>query len=253
MKAALVGGIIALLAAGVTLWVVRGGEPEKPQVAAATLAPPHPPPIDATQITSGHIAMERMPQEIGKALELQSDEIIKNAEAIATRQARITGVCAPGSAIRVVSEDGSVRCQQLPRGVVSVAAIAGVPRLSSTVTEAAGVQGGAGRYQTEGDDDFIVVPISLPDGAIVVSMTYVFYDDSQTVDTAAYLYRSDDQPLASVSSAGAHPSVRTETTERVDLRRVDAARYAYFVYFQVSAKAAASIVPISASVTYRLP
>ena len=98
-----------------------------------------------------------------------------------------------------------------------------------------------------------MVPIALPDGAVVTSMTYAFFDDDAAVDTGAYLYRSDDQPLASVTSTGAAPQVRTETTERIDLHRIDTARFAYFVYFQVSAKAGAGVVPISASVAYRLP
>ena len=54
----------------------------------------------------------------------------RNAEAIEQKQARITGTCAPGSAIRVIGEDGSVSCQRLPRGVVSVSALVGVPRLT---------------------------------------------------------------------------------------------------------------------------
>jgi hypothetical protein len=244
------GALIAAVAAGATLVAVRLEDQKPPP---APLVAPHPPPIDAAQIVTGRVALDRMPEEVGKALETYSDEIVKNAEAIATKQARITGTCAPGSAIRIIGEDGSVRCQQLPRGVVSVPAIAGVPRLKTTVTEAAGVPGGAGRYQVEGEDDFIVVPIALPDGAVVTSLTYAFFDDDPAVDTTAYLYRSDDQPLASVSSNGQSPQVRTETTDRIDLRKVDTSRYAYFVYFQVSARAGAGIVPISASVAYRLP
>jgi hypothetical protein len=252
MKFALLGGLGAALAVGATLLVVlRDGPP--PPAAAAALAPPHPPPIDAAQITTGRIPMERMPPEVGKALETYSDEIVKNAEAIATRQARINGTCAPGSAIRIIAEDGSVRCQQLPRGVVSVAAIGGQARLAGTITEAASVPGGAGRYQKEGEDDFLVVPIALPDGAIVTSFSYAFFDDDPAIDTTAYLYRSDDQPLASVSSAGAAPQIRVETTDRIDLKRIDAARFGYFIYFKLSGKAGAGIVPISASVAYRLP
>ncbi|MGZ6125230.1 MAG: hypothetical protein ACXWLR_09745, partial [Myxococcales bacterium] len=194
-----------------------------------------------------------MPQEVGKALETHSEEIVRNAEAIAAKQARITGTCAPGSAIRVIGEDGSVRCQQMARGVVSVAAVAAVPRLSSTLSEVAVLQGGLGRYQSGGDDDYLVAPVALPDGAIVTAMSYVFFDDDPAVDTAAFLYRSDDQPLASVSSAGAAGQVRFESTENIALRKVDAARYAYVVYFQVSARAGSRILPISASITYRLP
>jgi hypothetical protein len=84
-------------------------------------------------------------------------------------------------------------------------------------------------------------------------MSYSFFDDDAAIDTAAFLYRSDDQPLASVRSSGAAPQVRVESTERIDLRKVDTSRFAYFVYFQVSARAGAGIVPISASVAYHLP
>ena len=247
------GAVVAAMATGAVLYL-RDDEAAPPsRPATATLAAPHGPAIDAEQIQTGRLKMELMPLELGSALETYSDEIVKNAEALAQKQQRITGTCAPGSAIRIIGEDGSVRCQQLPRGVASVAAIAGVPRLSTTVTEAAGVPGGAGRYQSQGEDDFLVVPIALPDGAIVTGMSYAFFDDDAAVDTAAYLYRSDDQPLASVSSTGAAPQVRTESTDRIDLHKVDLSRYAYFVYFQVSAKAGAGIVPISASVAYRLP
>jgi hypothetical protein len=251
MKSALLASLCAALAAGATFLAVRREDPP-PKPAAPTLAPPHAPPIDAAQIATGRIPMERMPQELGQALETYSDEIVKNAEAIATRQARITGTCAPGSAIRIISEDGSVRCQQLPHGVVSVAAIGGIPRLATTVTEAAGVPGGAGRYQKEGEDDFLVVPVQLPDGAIVTALSYTFLDDDAGIDTAAYLYRSDDQPLASVTSSGQAAQIRVETTERIDLRKIEA-RFGYFIYFQLSARAGAGIMPISASVAYRLP
>jgi hypothetical protein len=252
VKLVLSGALIAALAVGATLLAVRSDDPQ-PQVAAPPLAAPHAPVIDAAQIASGRVSMERMPAEVGKALETHSEEIVRNAEAIAAKQARITGTCAPGSAIRIIAEDGTVRCQQLPHGVISVAAISAVPRLSSAVTEVAVLPGGVGRYQSGGEDDYLVAPIALPEGAIVTAMSYVFLDDDPVVDTAAFLYRSDDKPLASVSSAGASGQVRVESTESIVLRKVEATRYAYVVYFQVSAKAGSRILPISASVTYRLP
>ena len=250
-KPFIIGALLAALAGGAALYF-HDDDDAPPRVAAAALVPPHGPPVEPEQI-QGHLALAQMPPEVGKALETYSDEIVRNAEAIEGKQSRITGTCAPGSAIRVIAVDGTVRCQQLPRGVVSVPAIVGLPRLSTTVTEAAGVPGGAGRYQSAGEDDFLVVPIALPDGAVVTSLTYAFFDDDPTVDTAAYLYRSDDQPLASVSSTGRGPQVRTATTDRIDLHKIDTSRFAYFIYFQVSAKAAAGIVPVSASVAYRLP
>ena len=73
------------------------------------------------------------------------------------------------------------------------------------------------------------------------------------VDTEAILYRSDDEPMAAVASSSADQHVRTGATDAIHLRRVENDRYAYYVYFQVSSRAGALIVPIAASVSYRLP
>jgi hypothetical protein len=108
-----------------------------------------------------------------------------------------------------------------------------------------------GRYQVDGESDYLVAPVALPDGATVTSLSYVFFDASPDVDTEAFLYRSDDEAMASISSEGAQESVRTVSTDTVRLRKVDS-RHAYFIYFQVSPKARAKVMPISASVSYKL-
>ena len=243
----------AVAAAGATWFAIAhpfDDPPAAPPVAAAVVAPPHP--VDAAQITTGKLAIERMPDEVTSSLEMFSGEIVKNAQMLESKQARVTGVCPPGAAIRVIGEDGSVRCQAFPKGVVAVSAVTAMPRLSSTVTEAAVVNGGAGRFQSGGEDDFLVAPVSLPDGAIVTSFSYTFFDSAAELDTEAFLYRSDDQPLASIGSDGMSDRVRTVSTENLQLRKVDG-RFAYFVYFQTSAKGGARLMPISASISYRLP
>jgi hypothetical protein len=210
-------------------------------------------PIDAAQVSTGRLAIERLPQEVTGALELHSVEIVKQAEQLASKQARITGTCAPGSAIRLVAEDGTVVCQRLPKGVASVAAVAGVPRVSTTGTAQGTVQGGVGRYQTSGEDDFLVVPITLPDGAIVTGFSYTFWDADERFDGAAYLYRTDDVVVAGLGTSGARAEVRYAETDVVKERKVDNSAYGYFVYFQISAEAGANLMPIAASVSYRLP
>jgi len=230
-------------------------EAPEPPGAKPSSAFPGGKPIDAATIQSGTLAVERMPPEVTGALEVHSAEIVKTAREVATRQARITGVCSPGSAIRLVAEDGTVICQRLPRGVVSVSAVGATPRVSSSGTVQGTVPGAVGRYQTSGDDDFLVVPIDLPDGASITGLTYVYWDNDADVDGGAYLYRSDDTVVAGVTTEGAKDEVRIAETDKADAsaRRVDNSGFGYHVYMQTSTRAGAALMPVAVSITYRLP
>jgi hypothetical protein len=257
-----VGALVVVVAAGVGARYLGASLDRRPPPAVASPPPAPPPlspespsgpPIDAGRIQTGRLAFDRMPPEVTGALEVQSAEIVKTAQALEAKQERIRGVCAPGSAIRLVAADGTVTCQRLPRGVVSVTALAGVARVSTTVTTQASVPGGVGRYQSAGEDDFLVVPVPLPDGAVVTGFSYVFWDADARLDGAAYLYRSDDTVMAGVQTKEAKEEVRAVSTDEIHGAKVDANGFAYFVYMQLSAAAGPGLMPVAASVTYRLP
>lgn len=247
---------------GVGGWYALREDSPPPKLPLPTPTPSHPqdlptaappPQIDAERIQSGRLAVERMPLQVTEALEAHSAELVRTNEVLLEKQARISGTCAPGSAIRVVGPDGSVVCQRLPRGAISVTALSGGPRNSATGTAQASVPGGVGRYQTSGDDDFLVVPISLPDGAVVTGFSYTYWDNDPEVDGGAFLYRSDDTMMARLATSGAKAEVRTTATDAVEARKIDNSGFAYMVYLQTSAKAGQNLMPISASVSYRLP
>lgn len=248
IAAAAIGGAITTF-----FFMSFGGS--RPEVEKPSSQYPAGKPIDAATIGSGTLAIERMPREVTGALEVHGNEIARTALEVSRKQARITGTCSPGSAIRVVGEDGTVVCQRLPRGIASVTAVAATPRISSTGTSQGTVPGGVGRYQTSGEDDFLVVPIVLPDGAIVTNLTYVYWDADENIDGGAYLYRSDDTVVAGVVTQGAKKEVRIAETDKIDAqaRRIDNSAFGYVVYMQTSAQAGPGLMPVAVSVGYRLP
>lgn len=254
MRPIVLAAAAVLISFAALAWTVLRDDPPPPP-APAPLSTEYPGgrPIDAARIASGKLELQRMPDEVTTALEIHSTEIVKTVEQLASKQARVSGTCAPGSAIRVVAEDGSVVCQRFPRGVASVSALAGVARLSSTPTAQGSVPGGVGRYQTSGEDDFLVVPVTLPEGATITGFSYVYWDADPRADGAAYLYRTDDTVLAGVATEGVRTEVRIVSTDVIEGRKVENGAFGYFVYMQLSGEAGQNLMPIAASVTYRLP
>jgi hypothetical protein len=242
----------ALAVASAFLVAMRSDAASRPEPPAAPALDPLDRPIDAARVGSGRLAIERMPAEVTSALELHSEEIVKTATIVAGKQARVIGRCAPGSAIRVVQEDGSVVCQRMPRGVVSVSALSGLPRRAATRTAQGAVAGGVGRYQLEGEEDLLVIPVHLPDGAVVTSFSGTYWVKGR-VEGEAFLYRSDGVQMANVHAPDGGDAVRTASTETIAAPRIDNSQYAYVVYMRISARAAADLMPVSASVAYRLP
>ena len=87
----------------------------------------------------------------------------------------------------------------------------------------------------------------------MTGFSYTFWDEDETVDGGAYLYRSDDTMMAKLATSGAAAEVRQVKTESVTERRVDNTGFGYMVFLQMSAKAGQNLMPISASVSYRMP
>jgi hypothetical protein len=170
------------------------------------------------------------------------------------KQNAVTGNCAAGTAIRAIAANGTVTCQSAGGsiGITSVSSVVGVPIASTTPTN---ISFGSswGRYQTSGSSDYVVVPLVLPHGATITSVSFSCIRNNAAT-CQAYFARDDGnylvQNLAIPAQAAA---IQTATTTTIVNPVVDNQNFSYWVFMSVNGTATTGIVPIRASVTYTLP
>jgi hypothetical protein len=171
------------------------------------------------------------------------------------KQNIVTGACTAGSAIRAIAANGTVTCQSAGGsvGVVSVPSLVGVPRFSTTGTSQGNVNGTIGRFQSSGSFDFLVAPISIPNGSTIVAFSFSCVRNNVAA-CSAFLFRDDSTQLATANIAAQATGVaQTATTTAITSPLVDNQNFGYWVYMSLDLTAGVNLMPVRATVTYTLP
>ncbi len=138
---------------------------------------------------------------------------------------------------------------------VSVSSLTGFPRSSSVTTEQgwSTCNNAIGRYATSGTDEFLTVPIQLPDGATITALTAVICDNTSSYESTMYLYRSDAAQIAvtgtSVAEASTTPFIKKTTSIVSGREVVDNSQYSYYLYMGINGGAGSALYPVSGIVT----
>jgi len=135
--------------------------------------------------------------------------------------------------------------------IFSVTAVVAVPRDSSCPTSQTSGGGRVGRSVGVGcGSEFMVSPVSLPNGATVTNFTCTIYDADATYDSSCFLYSDQSGSLATVSTTS-DTGLQTPT---ITLNAViDNSTTGYYIYFGDNELAGSTLVPINAIVEYSLP
>ena len=136
---------------------------------------------------------------------------------------------------------------------VSVSSMGGIPRTSAITTAQGDTCTSLGRYATAGEDEFLTVPIQLPDGATITALTAVICDNTTSYHDDVYLYRSDGTKIAhtgtSIAEASTTPFTKTTTNISSGNEVVDNSQYAYYLYMEIHGTPGSDLYPISGIVT----
>lgn len=166
-------------------------------------------------------------------------DITSNASAIATNTSDISD-----NAAAIAGLVGGTQ-------IFSVPAIVAVPRDSSCPTSQTSGGGRVGRSVGVGcGSEFMVAPVTLPNGATVTNFSCTIYDADATYDSSCFLYSDQSGSLASVSTTS-DTGLQTPTTTLTAV--IDNSTTGYYIYFGDNELALSTLVPINAIVEYSVP
>lgn len=142
-------------------------------------------------------------------------------------------------------------------GIFSVSAVVSIPRDTSCITKQfTDNTTYIGRYAASNclaAPEYLVAPVTLPNGATITAFRYTAYDNDASKDSNGILFRSDGAQLATVSAAGCCGALVTDSTTVVTNPIVDNSTYAYFVYMAIYQASGTNLVPVNAVIEYTFP
>jgi hypothetical protein len=173
------------------------------------------------------------------------------------KQNIVTGACPAGSAIRAIAANGTVTCQNSGGnvGFASVHSAAGVPlNIPGTTTAVCVIFCNAfGRFQTGGSNDFLAMPVSLPQGATITALSFSCFCNNAAGSSVLLL--RDDSIIASASISTVSTTIQTASTTTITANTtvVDNQNFGYVILMSMNTAAGGNITPTHATVTYTMP
>jgi len=156
------------------------------------------------------------------------------------------------AAVATAVNDNNTRItalQAVKTGYATAAAVTGVPRYSTTSISQNALLGDVGIMSVAGGNDYVLCPIQIPNGATITQISYKIYDNDVTLNSTAWLYRSDQAIVSMVSSTGASTTAGWVSSGALN-HIVNNTLGGYYVYMQVDSASGANLSPIAFRATY---